>query len=53
MVLSRTAEYNSLLEGREKWGDHLIPDETADNLPSPSEPSPPPFAGSTFWLKVL
>ena len=44
-VSAHTLEYESLLANSDKWGDHLIPDESGGNLPSPSEPSPPPFSG--------
>ncbi len=52
-VSAHTLEYESLMANSDKWGDHLIPDESGGNLPSPSEPSPPPFSGSCLNQAVL
>lgn len=46
-MLSHTPEYCNLLVDGEMWADQVIPDETVGNLPSPSEPSPPPFSGAS------
>ena len=52
MVLSRTPEFDCLEAESERWGDYLVPDETVGNLPSPSEPSPPPFTGTYIHVYV-
>ena len=39
-------DYEDLEAESEKWAEHLIPEEFQENLMSPSEPSPPPFAGN-------
>ena len=40
------SDYKSLEAEWTEWAEYQIPDEFQENLPSPSEPSPPPFAGN-------